>query len=41
MTAFSPFSPVQKADLERVLWVDFAGSQSRWEWPLFAHSGGC
>jgi hypothetical protein len=22
MAAFSPFSPVQKADLERVLWVD-------------------
>jgi hypothetical protein len=28
-TAFSPFSPVQKADLERVLRVDMIGSPSR------------
>ena len=29
MTASSPFSPVQKADLERVLWVDIVHSPSR------------
>src|ERR1700722_9235428 len=28
-TAFSPLSPVQKADLERVLRVDLTGSASR------------